>query len=162
MTKNKIKTSLFIALIAILGSCTQQVQTNQDASSFLTTLDVHLNALKAGDIDKLEPTVAGKVSMIGPDGKKFDSKKVFMDFHKAWFAQSNWEWKGNILRTETSDSLGYALIQLQFIQKDTVGSILFQDHEFLVLIFKNSAQGWQLVHDQNTGIQELNTQASNK
>src|SRR5688572_29332655 len=97
--------------------------------------------------------------MIGPDGQKFDTKKVFMEFHKNWFAKSNWEWEGNILATERSDSLGYALIQYQFVQKDTSGNMLFQDHEYLVLIFKNSADGWQLVHDQNTGIKELNMQS---
>lgn len=157
MIYNKIKTILQVAFTALLfASCDQQRSTVSDAPSFLTTLDVHLKAIKEGDIEKLEPTVAENVSMIGPDGKKFDSKKVFMDFHKNWFALSNWEWNGNTLRTETSDSLGYALIQYQFIQKDTLGGILFQDHEYLILIFKNSVDGWRLVHDQNTGIQELN------
>ncbi len=57
-------------------------------------------------------------------------------------------------KNESSDSLGYALIKYKFTQKDTVGNIKFQDNEYLVLIFKNSTQGWQLVHDQNTQIKQ--------
>ncbi len=38
-----------------------------------------------------------------------DSKKVFMDFHKNGFQQRNWEWEGDILNTQSSDSLGYTL-----------------------------------------------------
>ena len=157
MTYCKIKITIRIAFVALFfGSCTNQGQPDIDAPSFLTTLDIHLKSIKERNIEELEPTVAENVTMIGPNGKKFDSKKVFMDFHKNWFAQSDWEWDGNILKTETSDSMGYALIQYQFIKKDTLGSTLFQDHEYLILIFKNSVHGWQLMHDQNTGIQELN------
>lgn len=157
MNYHKIKTTIQVAAATFfLVSCGKKDQPDIDTSSFLTVLDVHLKAINTSNIEELEPTVAENVSMIAPDGTKFDTKKVFMDFHKNWFTQSNWEWKGNILTTASSDSMGYALIQYQFVQKDSLGNTLFQDHDYLVLIFKNSVDGWQLVHDQNTGIKELN------
>lgn len=140
----------------LIGACSQQPVAIRDSHSFLAALRIHLDAIKTSDLGKLRPTIAEEVSMIGPDGKKYDSKKSFMKFHEDWFALDNWEWDGKIVKTASSDSLGYALIQYQFIQKDSEDNILFQDHEYLILIFKKLTQGWQLVHDQNTSIQELN------
>ena len=155
--KYKIKTIIQAALVApFFGSCTQQSAKVTEAPSFIATLDVHLQAIKERSIEKLEPTVAESVSVISPDGKKSDGKKEFMDFHKNWFAQPNWERDAHVVSTDVSDSIGYAIIQYEYIQKDTVGNILIQHHDYMVLIFKNFGKGWQLVHDQNTGIQELN------
>lgn len=154
MTQASTKNTLLIAFVTLLYmACREQAQPVSDPASFLTTLDIHLNAIKTSNLKELEPTIADNVIMIGPDGTKFETKEVFIDFHKKWFARTNWEWKGNILKTEVSDSLGYAFINYHFIQKDTVGDILFEDKEYLALIFKNSVAGWQLVHDQNTRIQ---------
>lgn len=152
--------SWILFTILLFGACGKQNQTASEKPTFLNTLNTHLNAIQTSNLTELAPTIADNVSMIAPDGKKFDTKKVFMEFHENWFAQTNWEWEGDILRTESSDSLGYALIQYHFTQKDSVGNILFRDHEYLILIFKNSTDGWQLVHDQNTGIQELNKQSN--
>lgn len=96
--------------------------------------------------------MAENVSIISPRRDKIDSKEKLMDFHKKWFELKNWEWEGNILNTDYSDSLGYGLIQYEFIQKDASGSIQFRDSDYLVLIFKNSKEGWKLIHDQNTRI----------
>ncbi|ELR71157.1 hypothetical protein C900_02961 [Fulvivirga imtechensis AK7] len=139
-----------------MGACGERERTGNIKQTFRSTVDIHLDAITTRNLTKLEPTVAEQVTMIGPDGTKLDTKGVFMDFHKKWFAQKNWEWKGKILITENSDSLGYALVQYQFTQKDTTGNITFQDNEYLILIFKNFPEGWQLMHDQNTQIQELN------
>lgn len=145
---------IFLALLGtwLLTSCDRQVKSVKQTQSFEHTLTVHLNAIRTGNLTDLKPTIADSVAMISPDGNKMDSKEVFVKFHENWFSQKDWEWEGDIVRTESSDSLGYALIKYRFIKKDPVGNIQFQDNEYLVLIFKNSAQGWQLVHDQNTRI----------
>lgn len=156
MTYNKIKTTIHAALVAaLLASCTPQSPKVMEAS-FIATLNVHLEAIKERNIEKLEPTVADNVSVVIPDGTKTDGKKEFIDFHKSWFALPHWERNVNVLKTEASDSLGYAQIQYEYIQKDTAGNILIRHHDYMVLIFKKSTEGWQLVLDQNTGIDALN------
>jgi ketosteroid isomerase-like protein len=130
--------------------------------SFLSALDTHLKAIQERDIEKFEPTVAENITTIDPFGMKVDGKKAFLDFHRTWFAQSDWERKDSILTTSASDSTGYALIQYQYVQKDKSGNILFQLHAYQVLIFENLDAGWQLVYDQNTGIEELNKKTDSR
>jgi|GEM_PF-1340054 len=156
MTRITIKNMILLALLGtwLLTSFDTQPKTNKQRPTFEHTLAVHLHAIKTGNLTELEPTVGESVAMIAPTGSKMDSKEVFMKFHKNWFSTKDWEWEGDIVRTESSDSLGYALIKYKFTQKDSVGNIRFQDNEYLVLIFKNSARGWQLVHDQNTQIKK--------
>ena len=134
-------------------ACGRHANVVNDADSFRQTLDIHLNAIQTGNLEKLGSTVADNVSMISPQGDKMDSREKFMDFHKKWFELKNWEWHGNILNTGYADSLGYAPVQYKFVLKDSVGSIKYKDRDYLVLIFKNSKSGWKLVHDQNTRIQ---------
>jgi len=159
----KIKTIMQAAFAALFfGSCAPQNSKVNNMPSFLSALDAHLKAIKERNIEKFAPTVAENVSTIDPNGVKTDGKKEFLDFHKNWFAQSNWERKDNILTTSVTDSIGYTLIQYQYIQKDKSGNILFQLHAYQVLIFENLHAGWQLVYDQNTGIQELNKKIDNQ
>jgi hypothetical protein len=148
-----ILTKVICALVlVVMLSCAKEKSVTTTTNSFRETLDRHLTAIQTSNAEQLSPTIAESVSMISPNGDKFDSKKVFMDFHKGWFTLKNWKWEGKILKTESSDSLGYALIEYDYTQNDSLGNVQFKDKEYLVLIFKNSNEGWQLVHDQNTKI----------
>jgi ketosteroid isomerase-like protein len=115
-------------------------------------LAVHLNAIVTANLEQLEPTVADSVTLIFPDGQKMNSKADFMQLHESWFKETNWQWKPTFLKSHNSDSLGYALIQYQYSELDTTGIAKFTNDNYLVLIFKNSRKGWQLIHDQNTRI----------
>jgi hypothetical protein len=158
----KIKSIIQAAFAALFfGSCAPQNSKEKHMTSFQSALDAHLKAIAERNIEKFEPTVAENVSTIDPNGLKTDGKKEFLDFHKNWFAQSNWERKDNILTTSVTDSIGYTLIQYQYIQKDTSGNILFQFYAYQILIFENFQAGWQLIYDQNTGIQEFNKKIDN-
>lgn len=150
-TFNPVIGSLIFAA-CVLVACNSPGNNVDETYSFSETLDIHLNAIQTSNLEKLEPTVADNVSMISPQGDKIESKEKFMTFHDEWFELNNWEWKGNILNTEYSDSLGYGLIQYEYIQKDSSGNIQFRNSNYLVLIFKNSKEGWKLIHDQNTEI----------
>ena len=143
---------LLVLIMGLMMQCTTPPASPEPSRSFEHTLQVHLNAIQHGDIATLEPTVADSVVMIAPNGARFDSKKVFMDFHANWFKLKNWEWNGRIVRTQGADSLGYALIQYKYVQKDSTGAVQYQGNDYLVLIFQQAPQGWQLVHDQNTMI----------
>lgn len=120
--------------------------------TFQDALTAHLQAVQQRNIKALEPTVAENVTVIDPNGTRSDGKKEFMHFHTNWFAQTNWQRNDTILTTSVSDSIGYTLIQYQYIQKDTSGNLEFQLHAYQILIFENSSAGWQLIFDQNTAI----------
>jgi len=143
---------LLMMTIVFLASCGDQNKSPMADGSFDNTLAVHLDAIKNRDLAALAPTVADSVILITPDGGRLNSKKSFMKLHEDWFSQTNWQWEETFLRTESTDSLGYALIQYTYTQKDSVDNIEFQNKNYLVLIFRNSRNGWQLVHDQNTVI----------
>jgi ketosteroid isomerase-like protein len=143
---------LLILVILFLAGCNDQKKPSVVAQSFDSTLVIHLNAIQNSDLAALEPTVADSVILISPAGQKMHSKKSFMTLHENWFKQKYWQWEGTLVRTESTDSLGYALIQYTYTQKDSVGNISFQNNNYLVLIFRNFQNGWQLVHDQNTPI----------
>ncbi len=152
---------LFILLSAgclLLASCNGVPDTKPSDNSFKQTLADHLDAIESKDIKKLEPTIADSVIMISPDGERMNSKEVFMTFHENWFRQKYWQWEYNLIRTDNADSLGYALLRYSFTQRDSSGVVLYQNQNFLVLIFKNSQEGWQLIHDQNTQIPNQNNQ----
>lgn len=141
-----------LVLSILLISCNNQKVPASTGKSFDETLDIHINAIRNGNLAVLDPTVADSVILISPDGYRMHSKKSFMALHERWFKLKYWEWEGKYVRKVNTDSLGYALIQYKFLQKDSVGTVVFQNENYLMLIFKNSKDGWQLMHDQNTGI----------
>lgn len=154
MKKFKVNAIVTAALVAILlGSCNlENEKSKPDMLTFLDALNDHLNAIQQRNIKALEPTVAENVTVIDPNGTRSDGKKEFMLFHTNWFAQPNWKRNDTILTKSVSDSIGYTLIQYQYIQNDTSGNIEFELHAYQILIFENSDAGWQLVFDQNTAI----------
>jgi ketosteroid isomerase-like protein len=161
--KFKFNAVVTAALVAILfGSCKlENEKSKPNMPTFLDALNEHLKAIKQRNIKALEPTVAENVTVIDPNGIKSDGKKEFLHFHANWFAQSNWERNDTILTTSVSDSIGYTLIQYQYIQNDTLGNIEIELHAYQILIFENSYAGWQLIFDQNTAIQHLNRKINN-
>jgi ketosteroid isomerase-like protein len=152
ITRLNIRNASAILIAIVVAACSTGKKIDSSHQSFDGTLANHLDAIKNSDLARLDPTVADSVVVIGPGGDKMHSKKSFMKLHENWFKRTNWEWNGKFVRVASTDSMGYALIRYDYTEKDSVGSIQFQNRNFLVLIFKNSESGWQLVHDQNTGI----------
>lgn len=143
---------LLLTGAALMAQCKTKPASPGQHDSFEHTLQVHLNAIQHANLTALAPTVGDSVVIILPNGARVDSKNAFMKFHEDWFKMKNWQWNAHILRTKTADSLGYAMVQYKYEEKDSVGAVQYQSNAYLVLIFKNSPQGWQLVHDQNTKI----------
>jgi ketosteroid isomerase-like protein len=140
----------FIRILA-LSICIAFVSNRANAQkTFNETLDIHLNAIRNADINEFEPTVSDSVICISPMGEKSQSKVQFIKLHQDWFERTNWQWEGIILEKHSNSSLGYALIEYSYIEKDTAGNISFKTNCYLTLIFKKTDIGWQLVYDQNT------------
>ena len=145
-----IRFSLFLFIVfLIVCSCTNSSHP-ESRSAFDSTLAIHLEAIRTANLQALEPTVADSVTLISPYGQRMSSKETFMNLHKNWFKEKNWEWTAEILNSHRSDSLAYTLLKYRYTEKDSVGNSKAVRDNYLVLIFKNTAQGWQLIHDQNT------------
>jgi hypothetical protein len=147
--KNSILNITIYVIWTGLSSCNDATNGKHE-NTFANIVDTHLNAIGSRNLNELIPTIGDNVVMIGPEGDNLQSKINYIDFHKGWFNQPDWDWKYQILQKESSDSLGYVLVQYTFTQRDSLDSIRFTDEAYLILIFKNSIEGWQLVHDQNT------------
>lgn len=142
--KTYLKNILVLLCVTLLSTAANAQKT------FAETLDVHLNAIRRADLAAFEPTVSESVIHITPAGEQYQSKPKFIKLHEDWFKKTNWQWEGTVLEKHSDKSLGYALIDYSFIQKDETGKTLFKIKCYLTLIFKQSDKGWQLVYDQNT------------
>jgi ketosteroid isomerase-like protein len=150
MMANKNKTDLVIILLFICVAFTSNKANAQ--RTFRETLDIHLNAIRKADIKSFEPTVSDSLIHISPMGEINQSKTQFIKLHQEWFKRKNWKWEGVIVKEESNDSMGYALVNYAYLEKGTAGNVSFKTKCFLILIFQKTDKGWQLVHDQNTTI----------
>jgi len=122
------------------------------APSFRAGVETHLAALSARDMDALLPTLtSGKdLTMIAPNGFKFDTRQQFVDFHRQWFAtKDDGKLAIEIVRLVESPALGHALIKYHYRFKDRSGAQQVSD-SWLALTFALEQGTWRLVFDQNT------------
>lgn len=123
-------------------------------STFRGTLDAHLAAIMARDLDALIPTLTERpdLTMIAPNGLKFDTRQQFIDFHRRWFAAPDeGRWEGEVVRVVESDAQGVALIRYRYASRGPGGATQ-QSTNWLTLTFARDGGRWGLVFDQNTSI----------
>lgn len=150
MKKKSSSATCLLSVIALF-ICVAFATTEANAQkTFDETLDIHLNAIKNSDLKAFEPTVSEKIIHISPMGEKNQSKPKFVTLHEEWFKRTNWQWDGVIVEKHSDNSIGYALIDYSFVQKDAAGNTQFKIKCYLMLIFQKFPNGWQLVYDQNT------------
>jgi ketosteroid isomerase-like protein len=143
--------SLAITSIALVSGCNNRQQNTSGSQSFDSAVSIHLRAIATANLEALDPTVGDSVTMISPFGDRTTTKAQFMDLHKFWFSQTNWTWTPTILEKKHSGSQGYTLLKYHYTETDSTGNTRADDN-YLVLIFRNSKDGWKLIHDQNTKI----------
>ena len=149
----KLHNYLLLILVAILVTGCNNSNGIKE-TSFDKTLKTHLDAIINGNLAELAPTVDDNVILISPEGDMLKSKKSFMKLHEKWFKLKNWKWTPKTITKQSNDSVGHVLLQYNFTMKDTLGNTIVNDNNYLLLMFRNSKKGWQLVHDQNTKIKQ--------
>ncbi len=123
---------------------------------FRAAVEAHLAAISARNMDALLPTLTGgdALTMIAPNGYKFDTRQQYIDFHKQWFAAPDeGKLEAQIANVTESPALAHALIRYRYTSKDASGkqqSTLC----WLALTFALEKGTWRLVFDQNTLITE--------
>jgi ketosteroid isomerase-like protein len=123
---------------------------------FRAAVEAHLAAISARNLTALLPTLtAGEaLTMIAPNGFKFDTRQQYIDFHEQWFAAPDGgKLEAQIASVTESPALAHALIKYRYTSKDASGkqqSTLC----WLALTFALEKGSWRLVFDQNTLITE--------
>ncbi len=119
---------------------------------FRAAVEAHLAAISARDMDRLIPMLTGgnDLTMIAPNGYKFDTRQQYIDFHRQWFAtKDEGKLAAEIVRLIESPALGHALIKYRYTSKDKAGEAQVTD-SWLTLTFALAYGSWRLVFDQNT------------
>jgi ketosteroid isomerase-like protein len=124
------------------------------APPFRTAVEAHLSAVASRSMDALLPTLTrgNDLTMIAPNGFKWDTKQQYVDFHRQWFAmKDDGKLTYEIVRLIESAALGHALIKYQYSSKDPDGKPQVIN-SWLALTFALEDGSWRLVFDQNTAL----------
>lgn len=120
-------------------------------TEFEKTVKIHLQSIDEKNYDNFISTITEKndFNLIMPNGVHISSKKQFLDFTKAWFAETTWKMKYTILNLKETSEMGFVFLMINYSdvnEKNEPYSLVY----YLNLIFEKQSSGWKLVHDQNT------------
>jgi ketosteroid isomerase-like protein len=124
------------------------------ATSFAEALGEHVTAVEKRDMKELACTVSDSVTLILPDGAVVRSKQEFLKLHQTWFKDPSWRMEMHAQQTVETSQLGYACIKYRYVVSDSAGRPVSDRNAYLVLIFRKGQDGWKLIHDQNTRIEQ--------
>lgn len=117
---------------------------------FKSTLELHLDSMRSKDLNKFMSTVKLEdIILIMPNGTLIRGKEEFIELHKNWFADKDWDLNYKILNTEESIEIAYGLATIDYKDCDAEGNIIKMNY-YLNLIFRKQDGKWLLIHDQNT------------
>jgi ketosteroid isomerase-like protein len=122
------------------------------APPFRAAVEGHLAAIARRDMSALLPTLTTgtALTMIGPNGYRWETRQQYVDFHTQWFAtKDDGKLTTEIVRVIESPALGHALIKYRYTSKDKDGKAQAID-SWLALTFALEGGQWHLVFDQNT------------
>jgi ketosteroid isomerase-like protein len=142
--------------VALLGACDVAPRSPALAPPFRAAVEGHLAAVAARDMDALLPTLTSgnELTMIAPNGYRFETRQQYIDFHRQWFATDDaGKLEPEIVRLIESPALGHALIRYHYTSKDATGKAQVVV-SWLALTFASEDGAWRLVFDQNTLIED--------
>lgn len=145
----------FVSLLALtVGVVTGAVgaEAEEVASPLRETVERHLDSVERRDLQTLIDTITtGKeLPLIFPDGEKLDTRRQFVDLHKAWFADDSWRMQMELIDLIETTELGHALVRYRYTTVE--GSKAETRENWLALTFAKEEGSWRLVFDQNTPI----------
>ncbi|MGH9380804.1 MAG: YybH family protein [Thermoanaerobaculia bacterium] len=143
-----------VGAMGVMAATAVPRSSSASTPSFRLAVEEHLRAVSSRDMEALLPTLTHghELTMIAPDGHKFDTRQQYIDFHRQWFAtQDEGEFEFEIVRLIESPELGHALIRYRYSSRD-VGGEVRSTVSWLALTFTLEGDRWRLVFDQNTHI----------
>ncbi|UHQ23945.1 SgcJ/EcaC family oxidoreductase [Lysobacter sp. 5GHs7-4] len=143
-----------LLLAGSLWSAMAQAAAATPPRSLQATLDAHLAAINARDLDALLATVTRgeRLTLILPNGQVLDTREQFRALHVDWFAERDWRMRFEIRSLRELGDVGVALVKYESQALQADGSFQTRRNAWLSLVFAKEADGWRLVYDQNTVI----------
>jgi uncharacterized protein (TIGR02246 family) len=115
---------------------------------FREALGRHLLAIETRDLDTFASTVApGEIVLVTAEGKLVTRTEELLEMHRDWFAMDGWTLEAKPVQVFESDSLGVAVLHLDYRQPPSTRS-----ESYLTLVFERRDGKWLMVQDQNTPI----------
>lgn len=118
---------------------------------FKEVLEIHLKSIKDKDFDLFITTISDDedITLIMPNGTLINGRKNFVDLHKEWFLDEDWDFNYEILKIEEGQEISFALLKVDYKDLDGKGNEYLMNY-YLNLLFKKMEDQWRLVYDQNT------------
>ena len=140
--------ALVLAVALVTSAAAASVQTLR------STLDAHLAAINARDLDALLATVTAgeQLTLILPNGKVLETREQYRQLHVDWFAESDWRMQFEVQQLHEYGDVGVALVKYQSLARQADGSYTTRREALLSLVFRRENGQWRLVYDQNTVI----------
>jgi len=122
------------------------------ADTFDDTLAAHFKAVSGRDLPALEKTLTGgaTLELYLPNGMRTTKRSEFVDFHREWFKTDTWKMSFTPISTVRGNDIALATVRTRY--EDVVDAKPYLSEAWLTLTFRKEADGWRLVHDQNTRI----------
>jgi len=118
---------------------------------FKTALKRHLDAIINRDLAAFAEFLCPKRKcvVILPHGAYIEGYDEILDFHKEWFADTDWRMDIKEIDVSEIGGTGYALLDITYHDLNELGEPYVM-HYFLSLLFENVDGKWILLRDQNT------------
>jgi len=137
-----------LAMLTLAPGTTIQAAEPGDGSAFIETVEKHIQAIKDRDLESLLSTITNgeMLTLVFPNGTTLYTRQEYVDFHRAWFADTGWNMEIEMLSPLVRGDYGVALTRTTYT--DEAGS----RQAMLSLHFVREDGEWRLVFDQNTRI----------
>jgi len=135
-------------LLAVAGAAAAAPPTLRE------TLDRHLAAINARDLDALLDTVTRKPALttILPDGRVLETRDQYRSLHVEWFAERDWRMVFDVQDVREFGQIGIARVKYDSQARNAGGGYDSKRSALLSLVFAREDGAWRLVYDQNTVI----------
>lgn len=153
--------TIFTMLLVLAATACAPLVVGQDAPAssapeepLQQTLDRHLAAINARDIEQLLATVTSgpKLTTILPNGNVLETRDQYRQLHVDWFAANDWRMVFDVQDVTEFGDLGIARVKYDSQKLDAAGEYRSNRVALLTLVFAKEAGEWRLVYDQNTVI----------
>lgn len=141
-----------LALVLSLFAATATAGNAGLEGSLRATLDRHLAAIEARDLDALLDTVTTgeALTLILPDGRVLSTREQYRRLHVDWFAEDGWRMLFEVRDVREFGDTGIALVHYLSQQRQDDGGYATRREALLSLVFAREQGEWRLVYDQNT------------
>lgn len=113
------------------------------------TLAEHLSAIADRDLTRYAATLHDQVTLILPNGTRHEGRDSVIDFHRDFFADTDWTQDFHRLRLVTTPTTMAVTHRADYSDVDQAGEPVRM--AFLVaLVFVQDGARWLLLHDQCT------------